>query len=127
MMFKFNRSNKYINNSYNNKKKNEKENNCSHLRNDNLMKNKSETNINNFTFSLQRNTFLNKSIKKEILLLTNKDNNKKILNKNGFSFNDFSRQKIKSNSECRIFNVKNKIVKSRISPNIRNKILFYHK
>ena len=119
--------NKYINNSYNNKKKNEKENNCSNLRNDNLMKNKSETNINNFTFSFQRNTFLNKSIKKEILLLTNRDNNKKIINKNGFSFNDFSKQKIKSNSECRIFNVKNKIVKSRISPNIRNKILFYHK
>lgn len=127
MMFKFNRSNKYINNSYNNNKKNEKENNYSHLRNDNLMKNKSETNINNFTFSFQRNTFLNKSIKKEILLLTNRDNNKKIINKNGFSFNDFSKQKIKSNSECRIFNVKNKIVKSRISPNIRNKMLFYHK
>ena len=127
MMFKFNRSNKYINNSYNNYKKNEKENNYFHIRNDNLIKRKSQTNINNFTFSFQRNTVLNKSIKKDILLLTNRNNNKKILNKNGFSFNDFSRQKIKSNSECSIFNVKNKIVKSRISPNISNKMIFYHK
>ena len=119
MMFKFNRSNKYIKNSYNHNKKNEKENNYSHK--------KSQTNINNFTFSFQRNTVLNKSIKKDILFLTNRDNNKKIINKNGISINDFSRQNITSNSECSIFNVKNKIVKSRISPNIRNKILFYHK
>ena len=124
MMFKFNRSNNYINNSYNS---NKYENKYCHIRNDNLMKKKSQTNINNFTFSFQRNTFLNKSNKKENLLLTNKENNKKIINKNGISFNDFSRQKIKSNSEYSIFNVKNKIVKSRISPNIRNKMLFYHK
>lgn len=129
MMFKFNTSNKYINNSFNNNKKTEKANNYFHIRNGNLIKKKSLSNINNFTFSFQKNNLLNKSLKKDFILLTNKNHNKKIINKNGISFNDFSRQKIKTNYnfECSNFNVKNKIVKSRISPNICNKMIFYNK